>query len=218
MNKISFLISLFLLGFQMLTAQEVAIGNPRANYALPLINNRITIVVEGEFCKNIIVATNNGTIEKLGDESCEFEFRPEKIGYALLSIYKLSNDDRILVEERKFRVKPWPDLKPFFGRISSTGKMPLAVFHSYDAGVYVPTLNMDIDAKFKVSSYEIIVMRSDEVVYKLKNTGGKIELKNNEILKKLRKGDIVLFQKIMARFPAEPVDRELSDLRIEIIN
>ena len=215
MKKIP-LILLLLLGFQIVSSQEVAIENTRGGYTLPSIDNILNIVVEGESCEDVFVKTNNGTIEKIDSGSCKFKFRPKRIGYSFLSVYKTSGSDTTLIKERKFRVKRWPDCRPHFGRITSMGKMGREQFLAYDK-IYVPTLNLNIDTIFPVSSYEIIVIRSGEVAYDLKNTGGKIEQKNRDILADLCKGDVVLFQNIMARFLGEPADRNVGGIRIEIV-
>lgn len=210
------LILLLLLGFQIVNSQEVAIENYRG-YTFPGVYNILNILVEGEFCENIFVKTNSGTIEKLNGKNCEFKFIPKKAGHSYLSIYKVSGSDTTLVKERKIRVM-WPDCRPHFGRkITSMGKMGRKQFLSHDE-IYVPTLNLNIDGRFPVSSYEIIVIRSGEVIYNLKNTGGKIEQENRDILADLCKDDVVLFPNIMARFLGEPADRNVGGIRIEIIN
>jgi len=216
MNKIPLLILLFLFGFQYVFGQEFAIENLQNNYAYPWISNYLRVVIKNENCENILIKTDNGTIKKPDSLECDFEFFPKNVGHATLSVCVIENSDTIKIGERKYRIKKWPEHKPYIGRISSEGKMPKAEFWAH-GGVNVPIQYFDMTGLIPVVSYKITVARNGERVYDLANFGGRFEEDNYEILKDIRVGDKVFISEIMVKVPGESINTKLKDLRIEII-
>jgi len=212
MNKIPLLISLFLLGFQLLIAQEVAIENQRLNYAYPAIGNYLNVVVENEDCENVVVETDNGTVEKREGLRCSFVFIPDSIGWATLSVYVGTTR----IGHQIYRVKRWPEHKPYYGRSASPEKMSRAEFLAY-GGVHVPIQHFDISGHLTVVSYKIAVARGGERIYELENFGGKFEEDNYKILEDVKAGDTVFISEIKVKVPGEYQDVSVGNLRIEIV-
>jgi len=215
MNKIPLLILLFLFGFQGVFGQEFAVENLKQNYAYPWIGNYLTVIVENESCENVIVKTDNGTVEKSDSLTCNFVFIPDNIGHAALSIYVVENADTTKIGKRIYRVKSWPEFKPHFGRISSEGEMSRTEFVLHQ-GVRVP-MHFDINAHILVVSYRITVMRKCESIYNLENKGARLEEDNRKILKNVKVGDTVFISHVKIKIPGGYHDALVDDIRIEII-
>jgi len=215
MNKIPLLISLVLLGFQRVLGQEFAIEHYKLNYAYIAIDNPLSVVVENESCENIIVETDNGTVEKRDSSVCYFEFLPKTIGHAKLSVYVVENSDTTKIGERIYRIRGWPEHKPHFGRLSSDGEMSRIEFLA-NFGVHIPIQLRDLSGRGAVTSYKITVVRKYESIYNLENKGGRFEEDNYEILRNIEVGDTVLISDVKAKMPGD-VNVSVSDLRIEIV-
>lgn len=214
MKKIPFIL-LFLLGFQGVFGQEFAIENLKQNYAYPWIGNYLRIAIEDENCENVIVKTDNGTIEKLDSLGCNFVFVPKILGGATLSVYVVENSDTTKIGERIYRIKKWPEFKPHFGRISSKGQMSRAEFILHQ-GVRVP-MHFDLNAEITVVSYRITVMRECKSVYNLENEGARLDEDNSKILKNVKVGDTVLISDVNIKMPGESHNILVDDIRIEIV-
>lgn len=216
MNKIPLLILLVSFGFQRVFGQEFAIEHYKLNYAYIATGNPLNVVVENESCENIIVKTDNGTVVKRDSSVCYFEFSPETIGHAKLSVYVVKNADTTKIGERIYSIKGWPEHKPYFGRLSSDGEMSRAEFLA-NYGVRVPIqMRGAACGRGAVTSYKVTVVRKCESIYNLENAGGRLEEDNYEILRNVEVGDTVLISDVKAKMPGQ-VDVLVSNLRIEIV-
>ncbi|MCF8239712.1 MAG: hypothetical protein K9I85_16225 [Saprospiraceae bacterium] len=207
---LTLLISLFIVQLQ---SQTVAI---ELNYpvAWPGNENPLTIVVEEVSCRHLYIKTDNGKITP-GENDCGFRYFPSKVGASHFYIYNTSNNDTILIEERRIIVRQWPEQPAEFAHKKS-GTISRGEFLA-QSGVDARISGFDMSGSHKVYSYEIKVVRNSEIVLEPSNTGGPFESKIRERLVIIQSNDEILFEKIMAKMPGEDTPRRLNDIRIRIM-
>ncbi len=211
-QKIFLLLLFFQVGMVDTFSQKVAIENLKQNIAYPYLDNPMNIIVEGIPCSEIFVSTNNGEMQS--KENCEYVFFPRKVGIASIFIHKIEKGDTIEIEERKYRVKRWPRSKARIGRINS-GKIGLAEF-KIQRGIIVPVENFDIDANYKVISYRLQIVRGQDLIGEVFNTGGKFEEKARGLILKAESGDRIIVDEIMILTPGSKMKIELDEIDIVI--
>lgn len=206
------LTSLFLLFYSLSFTQIVAIDNLKNNVVYISILNPLNIVVEGIPCEDIFVSTNNGKIEN--EKGCHYNFMPTEIGTALLSVHQKIGKDTILLSERRYRVKPWPMSKPMLGR-THRGKMKLGELKA-QYGVLAHVINLDISAKVHIKSYNVKLIRNDEVFNEAINLGARFQEETKILIDEIQVSDVLLIEDILVQLPGfkEPV--ELDYIKIEV--
>ena len=212
MKKIAFsiLLKFFIMQLQ---SQTVAV---ELNYpiAWPSLENQLTIVVEGVACSHLYIRTDNGSITH-GSRDCGYRYIPRKVGEGHFFIYNTSNNDTILIEERRIIVRQWPEQPAEFAG-KKTGTISRGEFFA-QRGVNARISGFDMSGSHEVYSYEIKVIRSGEIVLELSNIGGAFESDNLERLEIIQGNDEILFEKIIAKMPGEDIPRKMNDIKIRIM-
>ncbi|MFK7771774.1 MAG: GldM family protein [Saprospiraceae bacterium] len=213
MRQILFLIILFLqFGTAELFSQNVAIENLKQNIAYPYLDNPMNIIVEGIPCEEIFVSTDNGEVKS--KRNCQYIFHPHEVGVASIFIHMIEKGDTIQIKERKYRVKRWP--KPVASLSGNkSGKLGIGEFKA-QLGISARIENFDIDARCKVISFELQIIRGKNLIREVINNGGRFEEKTKKIIFKVEKGDRIILDKIMVLMPGSKDKIELDDIDIII--
>jgi len=176
-------------------AQVISIAPDKNNILYVGLDNPLTIAVENNSCKSLIVKTDNGTIS---GSSGTYLYRSTKIGRADIMVYKKVNGKLKEIGRSAFRVKPIPDPIPKVGP-SSGGNINVTVLKAQEY-IRSDIEGFDFQAGFPIDSFTVCIVRGDTCLYKeIKNIGNHF---NNEIVNafgELKKDDTVIFKKIFAR-------------------
>src|SRR5687768_6948134 len=104
---VKILISLILtLTANVTFSQKVTVSPDMNNIVLLGVDNPLTIVAEKYPCKGLVIKSDNGEIT---GSSCEYLFRPNKIGKADIIIYVRKSGRLIEIGRNSFRVKNFPN-------------------------------------------------------------------------------------------------------------
>ena len=158
------------------------------------IDNPISCTVERVKCQDVVLTTDNGSIEKT---SCgQYIYRPVGISDGFIAINKKSNGQLTKIGEFYLRTRPIPNPIATVGAIrgDTVTKKRLAVQQGISAESS-PSLSICID--FLVKNFTLTIIRKDEVIF-FRNITGNIF--NDEIKKtfnELAEGDKVLFSSIL---------------------
>lgn len=193
-------------------AQTISAELNRANIAYIGIDNPITIMAEGFFCRNLWI-TAHGAIEITGS-GCNRVVKCKSLGEGIIKVHKIENGDTIFIGKKIIRVKPFPDQEPVLGNINR-GTMGDGEIKAQQ-GVRVPILGFDIEASCQVQTYTLSLMRSGELIASSQNKGGIFEEATKLVLQQVKSGDQVLIDEIMVRYPGELAAREGKDIKITI--
>lgn len=195
---------------QLNFAQTVSIAAERMNVLYAGLNNPITIAVENNSNKSLLVKATNG---KVTVDDGQYSFRSDSIGVTEIIVYKRSKAKLIRLGSAFFRVKglPLPTFKIGSGRPVVT-KMELA----NQEYVRSELDNFDIDARFAIDSFTVCIVPNDSCRYaSVKNIGGKINDEIRNGFNQLKENDVVIFKKIFAKGP-DNISIELLPVMITI--
>lgn len=158
------------------------------------IYNPISCTVERVKCQDIVLTTDNGSIEKT---TCnQYIYRPVRVADGFIAINKKSKGQLVKIGEFYLRTRFIPNPIAYIGGMQgdTISKKGLAI----QQGIFAqsnPSLSICID--FLVKNFTLIVIRKDEVIF-FRNINGNIF--NDEIKKtfnELAEGDKVLFSSIL---------------------
>lgn len=192
-------------------SQTIAIENDKQNFAYHGLYAYLTIVVEGIPCDQIMVTTDNGTMEYRGN--CSYEYRSQQVGVASIFINKIDGKDTILIGERKYRIKPWPIQDPEIGGRTS-GTMGLGQFKAQE-GILVP-IGLDVQGLTVIKCFRMLIIRNCEVISSVINYGNRFEEKTRLEIDKIQVNDKVIFDQIEVKYPGNESPVTAKTLVIEI--
>lgn len=211
--KTSIFIPLLFLAFNQLSAQELAVENMRSNEAFPLLDNRLKIIVQGVPCEKIVATTDNG---KITQDGCIYNLQPDRIGIAIIFIKKVEGKDTILLEQRKFRVKPWPrPSKARLGGKLGAGQLRVAELKS-QMGIAVPIEGTDICGNYTMVGYTIRLIRKNELIGKSDNKSGRFSDASQSLINSVQPGDKVIFENIFIMMPGEKEPYRMEDMVFDV--
>jgi hypothetical protein len=176
-------------------AQKFSIGADVNNILYIGLDNPLTIAVENQSCKSIIVKSDNGVIT---GSSGKYMYRPGKIGKADIILYKKINGQIKELGRNSFRVKSIPDPVPKVGP-SSGGYINMVVLRNQH---YIRADYECCEGRAIIDSFTVCIVRGDSCLYKeIKNVGGKFSDEIINALSGIKKDDTVIFKKIFAKGP-----------------
>ena len=193
--------------------QVSAIQNNLFSVSYPGLNNYLTIVSENVKCVDLVVKVDNGIIKK--EAPCKFKYKPERVGKANVSIFKIQNKDTIHIEEKQLLIKRWPNPKARIGRFES-GEIPksMLLFHSREI---VQIEAFDICGRHTVQKFQFHVIKNNEITKSISNKGGKFNKEIISTINALNWGDKIIIDNIKVKMPGESISREIEKLEFIIV-
>ncbi len=160
------------------------------------IDNPITFAVEKISNDELILKTDNGMISI---SSKNYSIKPDRIGDAVIFIYKKEKSILKLIAQKSFSVKmiAYPEFKIASGR----KRMP-AIEVSSQLYVRAELQNIDFDARAEVDEFTVEINYKDSshsVTYT--NISNKLSLQIINAFKLLKKDDVLFFTDIYATTP-----------------
>lgn len=177
-----------------INGQEITTFNNRFNIVFVGIDN--PIYVSGVCnCKNIIVTASNGKITQEGD--CKYNLISRKPGNTWVKVYKIESHDTIEIANKEFRVQGFPNIHACI-----KGKHDCSIdkeFITSAIGIEAPVDNWEINLIYPVQSFDIVIIRGEEVCFKKSYSNYKFSDELINEFKKLEKGDLIFFYNITAK-------------------
>lgn len=169
--------------------QKCVVSNPEMNVIYLNWHNLIDVIIEGRYCKDLLVKTDNGTIER-AEFSCRYTIIPAKAGIA--NIIVLEKRTKRLLQKIEYRVKTFP--------------APVAVVANQSGGEINKKLlavqlgliakNIDVSSSLVVTSYNVHIISADIIAFSKGINGNKFSDELKKAIEKLKTGDRVIFSDI----------------------
>jgi len=214
-NKCIILIIFFIILFSFYNAKTFAqtctITNTKENIFYVGVLNPIIALVEGYTCGDIELRVSQGEI--IPKNNCEYDFKIFKIGKIQIEFYNKKN--KKLLGKVDYRVKNIPDPIISIGdkKVGVVNKNILLVQNGLN--IYID--GFDFDARFHISSFNVIMIRKKELLYEEKTKSPYFTNETKERFKSLITGDKILFEDIVVTGPDSKI-RKLASVEFLVIN
>lgn len=213
MKQLLLFTSLLLAGTIAASGQGIAVDADRVHVAYETVDNPITIGLENCSCKNLRLTVDEGQLRK-GPDDCTYIFNSDKAGKAIFTLSRKAGDGYADVGQITYRVKPLPLPEAYIGG-RHNAQMPIVVFRAQE-GVIAKLDGFDFDVWFKVTSFQMDVIRDGQVVSSEKNNKNVFEPGARKAMLAAQPGDKVVFSNILSRKPngtivaLEPIEITLT--------
>lgn len=193
-------------------SQGYVISNPKENVIYIGIPNPLNVAVEGRYCKDIVLSTDNGKIEA-AEEKCSYTIYPENAGKTEIVI----KDKRkhTIIGSVDFRTKYIPDPVAMVGG-KNGGEIRKSILR-VQLGITAILQNFDFDARFAISGFTMTILRSDRTVFSKTCEGALFPQEIRNAFEMLQTNDRVLFSDISCKAP-DGRARRLQPIEFRIID
>jgi len=151
------------------------------------IENTIKIFTKKQTCDDLEIIFNTDTI--VSETPCYFRIIPKKIGRCEVKI--LDKKANSIIGETQFYAKPLPSPQLTIDG-KTKGTIPLKEM-KIQMGVGAEIIGLDIQNHFLVKSFSIMIIRNDQVVANLHNSGNMFSEEVKQAIFNVEAGDRVLF-------------------------
>lgn len=192
------ILALMLSGVTAMTySQPCVIANQKQNIIYVGVPNPMSVAVNGKWCKDFILTTNNGRIEKTPIDDCSYDLFPATVGKASLII--LSKKDRKELGRMEFRAKRIPDPVAMVGG-KNGGEIRKNILKA-QIGIIAVLTQFDFDARFIVEQFTITLLHTGKPIFTRECTGARFPPEVIRSFDRLQAGDQVLFTEMTYRGP-----------------
>lgn len=186
---------LFLFGFTtLLFSQSFTVANLRPGQIAYIgIDNPLSCTVEGVKCKDIVLTTDNGVIEKVACNT--YSFRPAFQSDGSIVINKKVNNKLVKVGDFHLRVRNIPEPVAMVGgkHGGSIGATELRAQQGIGAYSYPP---LSICINYTLQNFAVLVMRKEQQLFYSYHRGNLFTDDLQDKFKTLQKGDAVVFSSL----------------------
>lgn len=174
-------------------AQVISVSSDNNRVLYAGVENPLTIAVSNVVPKNIIVKTDNGT---LNGEDGHYIFYTDTGIVANITIFNKTSNKQIGIIA--FHVREIPDPNPRLGAYKS-GNIPLAIIKS-QSGITTDIESIYYQRGLPIISFTINILRNGDYVFKeIKNEGKVFNEEVKKAFQQLRPGDSVALNNIFAK-------------------
>jgi hypothetical protein len=190
---------LFLLGmFQAMAAfsQHSLIVSSKRNVVYVGIHNYIDFMVENKSCAEFVLKSSDEIMEP-SDVPCTYIVKPTKPGKFKVSLN--NKRTRKVVNEVTLTAINLPPPE-----VMITGKKSGKISRSFmkqQLGLLAVLEGFDMETRYEIEKYIIIVIRSGKAIFSLENKGATFVPKVKEALQKIETGDRIIFADINYKGP-----------------
>lgn len=195
--RIIFLILLLLGPAAMIYGQPCVVTNLKENIIYVGIPNPMSVAVNGKWCKDFVLTTDNGRIEKTLADDCSYDIVPATAGKANLII--LSKKDRQEIGRMVFRAKRIPD--PIAMVAGKNGGEIRKNILKAQIGITAVLTQFDFDARFIVEKFTVSLLHAGKPIFAQECTGARFPPEVIRAFDRLQAGDQVLFSEMTYRAP-----------------
>ena len=197
----------------LLFGQHHIIGsNRKARVIYVGLDNTIEFLVEDASCNKYLLSSNDIVI--IPDEnSCTYTVKPEKPG--IVKVLVKSRDTKEIAFEAKFNAVFLPP--PTFNFAGQNHGDVRKVFAKAQVGLIATLDGFDIQVRYEIEKFMVIIMRNDEVLYCQRNNGAKFIADVKNRFQEIEKGDKLIFADVFYKGP-EGISGTLSPIEFNIID
>ena len=175
---------------------EVAIENEKENILTLGVDNPLTALIESTSKRDVVLTTNNGTIEKAGGN--RFIIHPANVGVAIVNVCKLVKKDTVIIDKREFRVHRLPEPEPYVGN-KNGGHIKKKIL--LVQGGIRSFICCDFDAPVQILEYSLLVIRDTSTIGINQNIGARYTEKTIELLNRLQPNEHLLVYNLICNPP-----------------
>lgn len=165
-------------------------------YGVP---NPFSAMIERAACSDLVVTSDNGSIQVLEDLPCMFQISAERTGPCHLFLSVKKNGKLVPADTVTFDVQYIPAPKAMVGWRRS-GAYPVAQFRA-QIGVQAVLLGFEFDARYVVTQFRLSVLRCGVQLFNGTSTGALYPSDMKEAVKAVKSGDLVTIDHINAKGP-----------------
>lgn len=186
--------------YEVAPPSGVSVAPTKMNVLYIGVDNPISITVGGtKSDEDVYASINQGSITK--DGNGKYTARVTSTGEANINVQALVNDQMQNFSPMVFRVKRVPDPVITLCGGSAGGNINLNTFKAC-GGLVAKTIHFDFEAHFVVESYTMRVVKNATGPLSNENQGPGFDDKSDNLKNALQTGDIVYFDNIVVRDPA----------------
>jgi hypothetical protein len=191
-------------------SQVVALENERQNIAYLCLPNRLTLAASNCRPQELALQTDNGRIEK-GENAGEYYYYPKKFGKSTISVTRNVGGKKVIIATRQYRIKRLNGQASFGGLGGKAKKLDIYTIRGMRGYVN----DMDIDAPFRVTSYDITVKRGNIEVFNrhISDKNGSLDNETIDFFARLKNEDKIVFSDVTAYDCAGEV-RQLNSIEV----
>ncbi len=184
---------------------EYEVGSPSATISPTKMNvlymgiaNPISVSVPGVASQNLEVSTNNGRIEKKGDEFFVYPAKLDGLAKSTaITVMANMNGEKRQMGSMPFRVKEVPPPVATIGGING-GNLKKEDLISED-GLFAELKDFDFDLKFKITQFDVTFSGAGGYVKTYKATGNRFTTEQKDQFGKLTQGSLIFIDNISAK-------------------
>lgn len=197
-------------------AQTASVVFNRKGAPLPGLDCDFKLVTSGVDCKKVVVAVNDGSVEKAYD--CYYRFRADRPGKVVFTFSVKTANALKKIGEQSVTVNKYPSPVVTLGRYKNDTEAASVIRLQQGPWVY-PYDCFDVGApRFLVYKFTVVVIREKEVVFERKHydadkKGITFDEPTKEFMRTFRAGDL-LWIKDIAAHGAGADYTELNDIRV----
>jgi hypothetical protein len=172
------------------------ISNPRQNIVYVGIDNTLDFVVSTYPCQSFKLEATNGEIKKT-DRPCLYTINPDKKGDCDIRV--VSRKSGKAIGNYKFVAYdlPLPEVK-----ITGKGEGEISKnFMKAQLGLLAELNGFDIQVRYVIDKFSIIIIRGDEAIFIKENTGALFNSEIKNALNSIQVGDRIIFAGINFKGP-----------------
>lgn len=194
-NMKPILLILLLLCSHITFSQGVVVSADKMNVFHAGIDNPVSIAVENNSCKDLIVEISEGIIIKDEDNACQYIAKVTNPGRAIITV---KNKKGKILGEVTFRVKPLPNPVAKIGGMNGgvIGKSKFKV----QMGIIAELENFDFDLRFSIIEFKLTT-NSNKQLFVSETNGPIFSNEMKRIIKNVASGDVLIFTDIIAKGP-----------------
>lgn len=198
---------------QSYATPQAVIASARENVIYAGMVNHLLVAARAYTCSQLILLTDNGTVEHGGGE-CTFNLSSARVGSAKLRLCKVRRGDTIDIMRQIFRVRQIPIPTARIGGVHS-GTIRRNVLRVQE-GVIARIENFEIDARVLITCFTLFVLQPGGNCASYSTTNSPYFTEEMQVaLGRVAAGDIVLATGIEAKLPDGSI-RPLDSIQLSV--
>jgi hypothetical protein len=194
-----------------MNSPSIVVSNDSENILLLGIQSPLTALIENVSKKEVILTTDNGTIERY--ENNKFYIIPAKVGLATINVCRLIKKDTVIVGKQLFRVHALPSPVVYIGLIKGG---PIKRDFLIKQGGIIAKINCcGFDAPVQIKEFSFVVIRDSSSIVVNRNIGPKFTDKTKTILEQSQDNDRLIIYDLLALTP-DYITRQLDPIEYTI--
>ena len=209
MNRL-FLFIFILLSF-CANGQKCVVANESNMVVFVGIKNTIEFAAEGYQCKDLLITTDNGQLEKTNDP-CRFMITPENNKLVTITLCK-KDAKKTKIGTKNFQSRNLPDPVPVFAGKKKGGDISVSIIKE-QLGISSILEGVGYDTSFPVTNYTITIIHAlDAKVFTRTYAGDKFPPEVIEALHQVKENDKIVFTDMTYRKVYKNTSNAMGNLR-----